>query len=92
MLLSVIVALLKWVRQESQETLTRPDPFQTNQLRLFSVTWNLAGKAPKQADVCNLLQAEDSHHDIYAIGSQEALSSIMGSVFKPSKALMNQMV
>ena len=29
---------------------------------------------------------------MYVVGSQEALSSIMGSVFKPSKALMNQMI
>ena len=36
--------------------------------------------------------AKEIHHDIYVIGSQEALSSIMGSMFSPSKEQMNSMV
>ena len=52
----------------------------------------MAGKSPNPQEVNDLLFPGDVHHDLYVIGSQEALSSIMGSIFKPSKAAMNQMI
>jgi hypothetical protein len=40
----------------------------------------------------NLLHPDVIHHDIYVIGTQEALGGIVGSMFSPSKELMNQMI
>ena len=72
--------------------LKRPDVLATDELRILTVTWNIAGKAPKQSDISDLIFPKDVHHDLYVVGSQEALSSIMGSIFKPNKEAMNQMI
>jgi len=61
-------------------------------VRILAVTWNLAGKTPQPVDLANLLHPAQIHHDIYVIGTQEALGSIMGAMFSPSKDLMNQMI
>ena len=37
--------VLKWGTSKSNP-LTKVDPFETNQVRIYSVTWNLAGKTP----------------------------------------------
>ena len=58
-------------------------------MRILSVTWNIQGKVPTQKEIEDLLFPKDVHHDFYVIGSQEALSSIMGSIFKPNKEAMN---
>lgn len=39
-----------------------------------------------------LLHPKRIYHDIYVIATQEALKSIVGSMFSPSKELMNQMI
>lgn len=90
------LAVFKWVVTPSddfQETeLERPDPFETGEVRILAVTWNLAGRKPAKEQMETLLLPKNVHHDIYVIGSQEALSSIMGSVFAPSKEKMNALV
>ena len=53
------------------------------------MTWNIQGKVPSRKEIEDLLFPKDVHHDLYVIGSQEALSSIMGSIFKPNKEAMN---
>ena len=40
----------------------------------------------------NLLHPDVIHHDMYVVGSQEALTGIVSSMFKPSKATMNRMI
>ena len=64
----------------------------TDKLRLLAVTWNIAGKTPSPVEIKNLLHPDKVHHDIYVVGSQEALASITGSIFTPSKEKMNQMI
>lgn len=61
-------------------------------MRILSVTWNLAGETPDNQDLRNLLHPEDIHHDIYVIGTQEALGGIVGAMFKPSKKAMNDIL
>ena len=39
-----------------------------------------------------MLHADSIHHDIFVIGTQEALGGIVGSMFKPSKEVMNRMI
>jgi len=72
--------------------LERPDPLVTDQLRVLAVTWNIAGKTPEEREIKNLIHPDQIHHDIYAVGSQEALNSITGSIFSPCKKKMNQMI
>lgn len=72
--------------------LNRPDALITDELRILTLTWNIAGKRPSPKDIAALLFPQDVHHDLYVVGSQEALSSIMGSIFKPNKEAMNQMI
>jgi hypothetical protein len=43
------------------------------------------GKKPTEADFENLLRPKTIHHDVFVIGSQESLESIVNSMFKPSK-------
>ena len=48
--------MLKWLHEgEEGSPLERPDPFKTDQLRIFTVTWNLAGKTPELSEVHSLL-------------------------------------
>ena len=61
-------------------------------MRILTLTWNLGGKTPQGRDVENLLHKQDIHHDIYVVGTQEALGGIVGSMFKPSKQAMNDML
>lgn len=46
------------------------------------------GKKPTETDYENLLRPKTIHHDIYVIGSQESVESIVNSMFKPSKKLV----
>jgi hypothetical protein len=46
---------------------TRQDPFDTNQLKVLCVTWNMHGQAEPES--FNDLLRPDIHHDIYAIAS-----------------------
>lgn len=54
-------------------------------LRIFTATWNMMGREPSLEDFLSLLHPETIHHDLYVMGSQEACTSIAGSLFKPSK-------
>ena len=53
---------MKWVEATEDSSLdyqlTRPDPLETNKLRIFVVTWNIAGKKPSKEDIRNLLFAD----------------------------------
>ena len=64
---------MKWVEvtedSPPDHQLIRPDPLETNKLRIFVVTWNIAGKKPSKEDIRNLLFADQAHHDIYVVGS-----------------------
>jgi len=83
--------VFKWARpQDSEPALI--DPFQQNAVRILALTWNLAGKTPSPVDLQNLLHSDDIHHNIIAVGTQEALGGIVGSMFKPSKEVMNRMI
>ena len=55
----------------------------------MSATWNLGGKTPEIEQVEGLLHADLMHHDIYIVGTQEALKSINMSMISPSKEVMN---
>ena len=46
-----------------------PNPYDTSQVRIFTVTWNMAGLTPKKSDIQNLLHPDAIHHDLYFIGS-----------------------
>jgi len=77
---------LKWAKSEMEgAVLERPDPLVTDQLRVLAVTWNIAGKTPEEKEITKLIHPEQVHHDVYVVGSQEALNSITGSIFSPSK-------
>lgn len=54
---------------EEGTEMDRPDPFDTDKLRLIAVTWNIAGKTPNQIEIGNLLHPRKAHHDIYVVGS-----------------------
>lgn len=44
--------------------------YDTQNLRLFTVTWNLHGKLPKGEEVLDeLLRARMIHHDLYVIAT-----------------------
>ena len=90
MLLTLVyfIAVFKWAK-DLGSMLNRPDALITDELRILTVTWNIAGKRPSPKDIAALLFPQDVHHDLYVVGSQEALSSIMGSIFKPNKEAMN---
>lgn len=45
------------------------------------------GRKPSVQDYVNLLRP-DIDHDIYVIGSQESVETIVGSMFSPSKQLI----
>ena len=45
----------------------------------------MAGKMPSKQDVKLLLRAQDVDHDLYVVGSQESVNSIIKSMFSPSK-------
>ena len=45
------------------------DPFETSEVRILAVTWNMAGGTPTLEDFKNLLHADSINHDIYVIGS-----------------------
>lgn len=85
---SFFSAVFKW-SQNKMKKVERPDPFHEDEIRILSVTWNLAGKTPDDEDMRNLLHPQDIHHDIYVIGTQEALGGIVGAMFSPSKRVMN---
>ena len=82
---------MKWAKRESA-ALEKINPFTTNEVRIYSVTWNLAGKTPTVEHLHGLLHPRHIYHDIYVISTQEALKSILGSMFKPSKEVMNRMI
>lgn len=46
------------------------------------------GRKPTAEDYANLLHPNEIHHDIYVIGSQESVETIVNSMFKPSKQLI----
>eukprot|EP00352_Strombidinopsis_acuminata_P000590 CAMPEP_0176346800 /NCGR_PEP_ID=MMETSP0126-20121128/6518_1 /TAXON_ID=141414 ORGANISM="Strombidinopsis acuminatum, Strain SPMC142" /NCGR_SAMPLE_ID=MMETSP0126 /ASSEMBLY_ACC=CAM_ASM_000229 /LENGTH=91 /DNA_ID=CAMNT_0017694535 /DNA_START=792 /DNA_END=1067 /DNA_ORIENTATION=+ len=52
----------------------------------------MAGKKPTLKDVNDVLRPKQIHHDIYAIGSQEALRSIGASIMRPSKEELTQVI
>ena len=86
------LAVFKWAVPGEDEMPAAVDPFETNEVRILAVTWNLAGKKPSDEHISSLLQTENVYHDIYIVGTQEALGSIVGSMFKPSKELMIRMI
>ena len=61
----------------------------SSNIKLMAVTWNLQGKCPdlKQLDV--LFQKDNIHHDLYVLGSQEAVRPITHSMVMPSKEGFN---
>ena len=55
------------------------DAFETGKVRILSITWNMAGKAPRgdpHYDIFHTLNNEKAYHDIYCISSQECMASI----------------
>ena len=86
------LAVFKWAVPGDDEMPAAVDPFETNEVRILAVTWNLGGKKPRDEHISSLLQTENVYHDIYIVGTQEALGSIVGSMFKPSKELMIRMI
>ena len=53
-------------------------------LSICSITWNLHGETPQPSTV-NLLLKQDKKYDMYVIGTQECLRSILVSFFISSK-------
>jgi|LakMenE01Jun11ns_1017448.scaffolds.fasta_scaffold7871475_1 hypothetical protein len=51
-------------------------------------TWNMQGRTPKKSDITGLLNFGNVQHDIYVLGSQEAVAGIFDSMFKPSKQII----
>lgn len=52
------------------------------------MTWNQQGRKPTLKDYKELLCPHGIHHDLYVIGSQESVETIVNSMFKPSKQLI----
>jgi len=49
---------------------TPDDPYETQGVRILSVTWNLHGKLPRdEEELETLLRAKDIHHDIFVIAT-----------------------
>ena len=47
---------------------------------------------PKPDDLQKLLRPQDVEHDLYVIGSQESMKSIVGSMFSPSKVKYENLI
>lgn len=69
-----------WKWEDEKE---HPDPLETNKIRILALTYNMnAKKLP--GDLKDLFRT-DIKHDIYAIGTEECLTSIVSSAFGASK-------
>lgn len=84
--------VFKWAESNLNEEEQKNNPYDSAQVRIFAVTWNMQGKAPRLEDLKALLHPELVHHDVFCIGSQESLKTIAGSMFAPSKEAMNHMI
>ena len=63
------LAVLKWAVPGDDEMPAAVDPFETNEVRIMTVTWNMGGKKPRDEDISSLLQTENVYHDIYIVGT-----------------------
>ena len=60
-------------------------------LKIYSVTWNMGGKEPTKNDISDLFTLDErldknpAEYDLYVIGTQECLTSIMKSIFYSNK-------
>ena len=70
-----------WNWEESKEDVE--DPLETNKLRILSITWNMNAKKPP-SDLSSLFRT-DIKHDIYVVGTEECLKSILSSAFGANK-------
>jgi hypothetical protein len=61
-----LIAVFKWATNGEKVV---PDPLETSEVRIFTATWNMQGRAPSLQDLKNLLHADTIHHDIYVVGS-----------------------
>ena len=57
-------------------------------IKILTVTWNMMGQKPSEADWRTTLLLDTVQHELYAIGSQECIESITKSMCKPSKQLI----
>lgn len=57
---------------------------ETNNLHIYTVTWNIKGNLPSEEDV-EMLLPKDKHYDMYIIGTQECMRSILSSFFFSNK-------
>lgn len=64
----------------------------TDNLRIMAATWNLHGKCPSASDLDRLFFRSRVHHDIYVLGTQEAVRPIAQSMVMPSKEEFNQTI
>ena len=68
------------------------DAIETGQVRILSVTWNMAGKGPRgdpHYDIFHTLNNDAVYHDIYCVSSQECMASIASSMVNTSKEEFN---
>lgn len=57
-----------------------------HKLRIFALTFNMAGKCPSDFNVYEqLFQRNNIDHDIYVVSTQEAERPIPSSILNPSK-------
>mmetsp|Transcript_19071 Transcript_19071/g.29261 ORF Transcript_19071/g.29261 Transcript_19071/m.29261 type:complete len:100 (+) Transcript_19071:1431-1730(+) len=59
---------------------------------MMAVTWNLQGKLPTIESLESLFHVSSIHHDIFVIGTQEAVRPIMSSMLLPSKDKLDQLL
>ena len=64
----------------------------TPYLKVMAVTWNLEGQMPTEESLDDLFQKDNVQHDMYILGTQEAIRSIAHSMFMPNKEPLNNMV
>jgi hypothetical protein len=58
-------------------------------IKMMAVTWNLQGKCPDRNELDKLFQKDNVNHDLYVLGSQEAVRPITQSMVMPSKEVFN---
>ena len=64
----------------------------SDHIKMIAVTWNLQGKIPTLAALDALFQKDDVEHDMYVLGSQEAVRPIAQSMIFASKEKLNALI
>lgn len=61
-------------------------------IKIMVVTWNMLGGEPSMENLESLFQKKTVYHDIYVLGTQEAMRPIAQSMVMPNKDRMNKKI